>query len=110
MSTAPSPDARAAQSAARRRAVLFAVAGVVCAVGMLVLSSEFVALHCVLLAALSLAAALSCAWAAIPIHAASARRAGMVGGLTAALAYVLPFMALFLYRFATMDDATAARL
>jgi hypothetical protein len=77
---------------------------------MLVLSGEFLALHCVVLAAITLAAGLSCGWAAADVLPAAARRAGMVGGGTAAMAYVLPFIALFAYRFATMDAATAARL
>jgi hypothetical protein len=110
MRTQPSSAAIMARAAARRRAYVFIAAGVIAAVAMLVLSGEFVALHCIVLAALTLAAALSCAWAAIPIQPEFARRAGIIGGLSAALAYVLPFIAVFLYRFATMDDATAARL
>src|SRR4029450_818119 len=49
-------------------------------------------------------------WAGAVVLRAAARGAGMVGGVTAAMAYVLPFIALFAYRFATMDAATAARL
>ena len=89
---------------------MFVGAGIVAAIAMLLLSSEFVALHCVILAALTLAAALSCAWAAIAIQPESARQAGLFGGMATALAYVLPFVVLFLYRFATMDAATAAGL
>ena len=101
---------RQALAAARGRATLFIGIGVVLALVMLLLSSEFVTLHCVMLAALTLAAALSCAWAALPILPASARRAGLVGGTTSAIAYVLPFVALFLYRIFTLDTATASRM
>jgi hypothetical protein len=99
-----------AMAAARRRATLFIGIGAVLALVMLFLSSEFVTLHCILLAALTLSAALSCAWAAIPILPQSARRAGLVGGTTAAVAYVLPFVALFVYRIFTMDLTTASRM
>jgi small-conductance mechanosensitive channel len=97
-------------AAARHRATLFVGIGVALALVMLVLSSEFVTLHCVVLAALVLAAALSCAWVAIPLAAQSARRAGMLGGTVAALAYVLPFVGVFVYRIFTIDAATASRM
>jgi hypothetical protein len=100
----------AAMAAGRRRSLVFVAGGILLALLMLVLSSEFVALQCVVLAALALAAGLSCAWAAIPILPAAARRAGMQGGVTAALAYVVPLIAFTFYRFATMNEATASRL
>jgi small-conductance mechanosensitive channel len=105
-----SPQEIAALAAARRRSLLFILAAVVIGLAMLMLSSEFVALHCVVLAALTLAAAVSCATVAIPILAPAAQRAGMHGGMATALAYAAPFMLFFAYRFITLDDATAARL
>ena len=104
------PTEIAAMSAARRRSWVFAGIGPVTAVLMLLLSSEFVTLHCVVLAAITLAAGLSCAWAAATFLPAAGRRAGMLGGMTAALAYILPFIAVFVYRLITLDTATAARM
>jgi uncharacterized membrane protein (DUF485 family) len=95
-------------SAVRRTATLYASVGVGLALVMLFLSSEFVTLHCVVLAALTLAAAYTCAWAALPIFPQSVRRAGLVGGTTAAVAYVLPFIVLFVYRIFTIDIAMAS--
>ncbi|MCL5997680.1 MAG: hypothetical protein M1546_16725 [Chloroflexi bacterium] len=100
----------AAMSAARRRSWAFAGIGAVAAVLMLLLSGEFVTLHCVILAAITLAAGLSCAWAASTYLPAAGRRAGMLGGMTAALAYVLPFIVVFVHRLITIDAATASRM
>ena len=97
-------------AAARRRSLIFVVAGLVLALLAIAYSSEFLALHCVILAALTLAAALSCAWAAIPIYPCAASRAGIRAGMLAAMAFVIPFALLALHRFITLDDATASRL
>ena len=110
MKRQPSPLEVTALRAARRRSWIFTGIGVAAALVMLLLSSEFVALHCIVLAAVTLAASLSCAWAATQVAPATARRAGMLGGMTAAMAYVLPFMALFIFRLVTLDEATAARM
>lgn len=110
MKRTPSPEESQALAAARRRSLIFVVAGLVLALLAIAYSSEFLALHCVILAALTLAAALSCAWAAIPIYPCAASRAGIRAGMLAAMAFVIPFALLALYRFITLDDATASRL
>jgi hypothetical protein len=104
------PQETAALGLARRRAALFIGIGALVAIAMWFLTGEFVMLHCVVLAALTLAAAISSAWAAAAVLPETSRRAGMLGGMAAAMAYVLPFVALFAYRILTMDSATAAAL
>lgn len=110
MKSQRSPTVATTLAAARRRSLPFVGIAIALALVMLLLSSEFVALQCVVLAALSLAAGLSCAWAASPILPAVARRAGIQGGVIAALAYVLPLIIFTFYHFVTLDAATAAWL
>lgn len=105
-----SPQEVQALAAARRRSLIFVLAGLVLALLAMALSGEFLALHCIILAALTLASALSAAWAAIPLYAEAATRAGMRAGMLSAMAFVIPFALLALYHFITLDDATAARL
>ncbi|MCL4505100.1 MAG: hypothetical protein M1434_04120 [Chloroflexi bacterium] len=110
MKKRPSPAELQALAAARRRSLLFVIAAVALSLLAIVLSSEFLALHCVMLAAVTLAAALSSAWAAIPIDPSVAPRAGMQAGMGTAMAFVLPFAMLALYHFAALDAATASRM
>jgi hypothetical protein len=104
------PQEIAALAAARNRSLLFALAGVLLAVLMLLMAGEFLALECVVLAALSLAAGISCAWAASAVEPQTYRPAGLLGGVTAALAYALPFVLVYAYRAITIDAETAGRL
>ena len=104
------PQETAALAAARGKTLLFVGLSILLAVVMQVLSVEFIAMHCIVLAAITLAAAVTCAWAVIPILPQAARRAGMQGGMTSALAYVLPFLVVTAYRFATLDSASAGRM
>ena len=105
-----SPSELQALAASRRRSLLFVGVGIVSAVVVSVLSSEFLAIQCVVLAAITLGGAISCAWAAVSIDPAAAPRAGMQAGMVIAMAYVLPFALIALGRFLTLDDATASRL
>jgi hypothetical protein len=76
---------------------------------MLALSGSFLALHCVLAAAVALSGGIAAASAAAPIDPASHRSAGATGGVYATLAYVLPFMASNLLTYITLDAAAVAR-
>jgi hypothetical protein len=105
-----SPSEIQALAASRRRSLLFVGVGIIIAIIVNALSSEFLALQCVVLAAITLGGALSCAWAAVAIDPVAAPRAGMQAGMLTAMAYVLPFALVALYRFLTLDEVTAARL
>ena len=107
---APSPDEAAALRAALRRSVFVAAVSLAAALAAMLLAREFLLMHMLLLAAVSLSGGLSCARAALPIHPPSCRRAGNIGGMVAALTYVAPFIVLFSYLAAVMDGATAAEL
>lgn len=76
----------------------------------LALSREFLLMHMVLLAAVSMSGGITCARAAIPIHPPSVRRAGNIGGMVAAIVFILPFLTLFSYLAVVIDAPMAARL
>ncbi len=99
-----------ALSVARRRSLLFVAVAVAVALIVLALTSEVIALQCIVLAALTLAGALASAWAAVSIDPKAASRAGMQAGILVAMAYVMPMALYAFYRFITLDGAMAARL
>ncbi|HEY3288723.1 MAG TPA: hypothetical protein VGK87_01210 [Anaerolineae bacterium] len=105
-----SPTETLALKAARRRSLIFLTAALALSVLMLALSSEFLALQCVVLAALTLGTGISCASAANDIDAKAAAPAAARAGVLAAMAYVMPLILVVFYRFVTLDAAGAARL
>lgn len=105
-----SQDEALALRAALRRGALSGVLSFVVAVIGLLLSRDFLLMHMVLLAAVSFSGGLSCARAALPVHPPSYRRAGNIGGMIAALAFVLPYLVVFSYLAAVMDSALAAEM
>ena len=98
----------AAAAAARRRALFIAAIAIAVGVAMLVLSSEFLGLHCIVAAAVALSGGIAAARAAIPIDRAAFRSAGVTGGIYAALGYVLPFMVYNFVRYLNVNDESAA--
>jgi len=97
-----------ATAAARGRALFIAAIAVVVGIGMLLLSSEFLGLHCVLAAAVALSGGIAAARAAIPIERAAFRSAGVIGGIYATLGYALPFMIYNFIRYINVNDESAA--
>ncbi len=102
------PSELAASSAARKRGLFVASIGLLVGLLMLALSSSFLAMHCVMAAAVALAGGIASARAAIPHHRQSSRAAGVTGGLYAALAYALPFMAYNFVRWLNVTEESAA--
>ncbi|MCS7055670.1 MAG: hypothetical protein NZM18_05790 [Thermoflexales bacterium] len=102
------PSQIKADAAARARALFVAAIAAVVGVIMLLLSSTFLALHCLIAAAIALAGGIAAARAAIPFEPQSFRRAGTLGGIYAALAYALPFMVYNFVRYLGVNDQTAA--
>lgn len=102
------PSQVKAAVAARKRALFVAAISVVVGVVMLLLSSAFLAMHCVIAAAIALAGGIAAARAAIPFEPHSFRNAGAVGGIYAALGYALPFMVYNFIRYLSVNDQTAA--
>ena len=94
----------AALRAARRSGWKMGAAALVIGAVMVVLSGDFVALHCVLLAAAALAGGRAAGAAAVAYDPASVLPAGSSGGMLAALGFALPFMAASLYRWATLNE------
>ena len=80
----------AASKAARKRGLFVAAIAVLIGGLMLALSGDFLALHCVVAAAVALAGGIAAARAGLPFHPDCARSAGATGGIYAALAYA-PF-------------------
>lgn len=99
----------ALRAALRRGAFIGALSFVVALIGLL-LSRDFLLMHMVLLAAVSLSGGIACARAALPAHPPSYRRAGNIGGMIAALVFVAPFIVVFSYLAAVMDATLAAEL
>ena len=106
----PSEGEVLALRATLKRGVFVAGLSLVVAFIALLLSREFLLMHMVLLAAVSLSGGLSCSRVALAIHPPSYRRAGNIGGMIAALVFVLPFLVVFTYLAAVMDSALAAEL
>lgn len=78
---------------------------------MLLFTNNFVQLHCIMLVAVALSGGIAAGRAACPIDPESARNAGVIGGLYAALAFVLPFIIYnFFLLFSINDQAVAARV
>jgi len=102
-------EALALRAALGRGAFIGVLSFVVAVIGLL-LSRDFLLMHMVLLAAVSLSGGLACARAALPVHAPSHRRAGNIGGMIAALVFVLPYLVVFSYLAAVMDSALAAEM
>lgn len=98
---------RAAETA-RKRALFVATVGAAVGVITLLLSSTFLALHCVIAAAVALSGGIAAARAAVPIEPQSFRSAGVTGGIYAALGYVLPFMIYNFARYLSVNDQTVA--
>lgn len=94
--------------AARKRALFVAVISFVVGILMLLLSNTFLALHCAVAAAIAWSGGSAAARAAIPIDRDSFRAAGVTGGIYAALAYALPFMAYNFYRYLNVSEASVA--
>lgn len=99
----------ALRAALRRGAFIGVLSFVVALIGLL-LSRDFLLMHMVLLAAVSLSGGIACARAALPLHPPSYRRAGNIGGMIAALIFVAPFIVVFSYLAAVMDATLAAEL
>ncbi|NJM40666.1 MAG: hypothetical protein HC853_07805 [Anaerolineae bacterium] len=76
---------------------------------MLLLSPDFLALHLVMVAAVGISAGLATGRAVLGIDRDAAHSAGGAGGTFAGLGYALPFIAYYLYRFITFNDAEFAR-
>ncbi len=102
-------EALALRVTLRRGAFVGVLSFIVALIGLL-LSRDFLLMHMVLLAAVSLSGGIACARAALPVHAPSYRRAGNIGGMIAALVFVAPFIVVFSYLAAVMDSALAAEL
>ncbi len=102
-------EALALRAALGRGAFIGVLSFVVAVIGLL-LSRDFLLMHMVLLAAVSLSGGLACARAALPVHAPSYRRAGNIGGMIAALVFVLPYLVVFSYLAAVMDSTLAAEM
>ncbi|MCS7061997.1 MAG: hypothetical protein RMN25_12650 [Anaerolineae bacterium] len=95
--------------ALKRGAFVAVVSGLVALIG-LALAREFLLMHMILLAAVSLSGGLACARAVLPVHPPSYRRAGNIGGMIAALVFVLPFIVVFSYLAAVMNAELSAEL
>lgn len=102
------PSQVKAAATARKRALFVATIGAVVGVIMLLLSSTFLALHCVVAAAVALSGGIAAARAAIPIEPQSFRSAGVTGGIYAALGYALPFMLYNFARYLSVNDQAVA--
>ncbi len=97
-----------AASAARKRALFVAAVAAAVGVIMLILSSVFLALHCVIAAAVALSGGIAAARAAIPIERQSFRSAGTTGGIYAGLGYALPFMVYNFVRYLNVNEQSVA--
>jgi hypothetical protein len=95
--------------AARPRALLMAFIGFGVGLLMLALTAEFLAFQCALLLAVGLAGGMAAAQPAVRIDLKTARGAGGIGGLYAALGYALPFMGYWLLQWWRLDDAGVGR-
>lgn len=102
------PSQVEAAATARKRALFVAMIGAAVGVIMLLLSSSFLALHCVVAAAVALSGGIAAARAAIPIEPQSFRTAGVTGGIYAALGYALPFMLYNFARYLSVNDQAVA--
>jgi hypothetical protein len=100
------PSEMEAAAAGRKRALFIAVIAFAVGVVMLLVSSSFLQLHCVMALAVALSGGIAAARAAIPIDRGSYRSAGVTGGLYATLAYALPFILFNLYMLFTLNEAT----
>lgn len=99
-----------ATGAARKRALFIAAIAFIIGALMMLLTNNFVALHCVMLMAVALSGGIAAGRAAFPIDHDSTRSAGMTGGLYAAIAFVLPFILFNLVLlFSINDQSVAAR-
>jgi len=98
----------AASKAARKRGLFVAAIAVLIGGLMLALSGDFLALHCVVAAAVALSGGIAAARAGLPFHPDCARSAGATGGIYAALGYALPFMIYNFVRYVNVNDQTAA--
>lgn len=96
-------------SAARKRSLFVAAIAFIVGVVMLVLSSYFLQLHCVMAFAVALAGGIAAARAAMPYEPAWYRGAGSTGGLYAAIGYALPFIGFNLYNWLTITPALASQ-
>lgn len=99
-----------AAGAARKRALFIAAISLVAGALMLLFTNNFLSLHCVMLIAVALSGGIAAGRAASPIDPDSARSAGVIGGLYAALAFALPFIVYNLVLlFSINDQSVAAR-
>lgn len=98
----------AALRAARGRALFMAGVGLVTGLVMLALSSDFLALHCVVAAAVAASGGIAAARSAILHRAESYGSAGSLGGIYAALGYALPFMVFNFVSWLNVTEETAA--
>ncbi len=108
MKSQPSPSERAARRAARLRGLFVAAISLGIGVLVLLMAESFLAMHCVIAAAVALSGGIAAGRAALPLHAGSARSAGAIGGTYAALGYALPFMVHNLVRWANTNEETVA--
>jgi hypothetical protein len=97
-----------AAGAGRKRAVFVAAITLVIGLIMLLLTNNFVQLHCMMLIAVSLSGGMAAGRAAYPYDPNSARSAGVTGGLYAALAFALPFIVYNFYLLFSINDQTVA--
>lgn len=82
--------------------------GLVMGLVMLALSADFLAMHCVVAAAVAVSGGIAAARSAIPHRADSYGSAGSLGGLYAALGYGLPFMVFNFINWLNVNEQTAA--
>jgi hypothetical protein len=107
---APAPEEVLALRMALRRAAFAAAVGLAVALIAMALSREFLLMHMALLAAVAVSGGMSCARVVAAAHPPSRRRAGNIGGMAAALAFVVPFIVAFSALAAGMDAEQAGRL
>ena len=103
------PNEEAVGAATRKTGLRFLLIGLAVGLVMLLITPDYFALHLTMLAALGVAAGLTTARAVLGIDTREARSAGGSGGAYAGFGYALPFIAYYLYRFITFNDAEFAR-
>ncbi|MCS7324330.1 MAG: hypothetical protein NZ532_03180 [Thermoflexales bacterium] len=104
----PSPSEQAARRAARLRGLFVSVISLGIGLLMLLMAESFLAMHCLIAAAVALSGGIAAGRAALPLHSGSARSAGAIGGVYATLGYALPFMVHNFLRWVNTNEETVA--
>jgi acid phosphatase family membrane protein YuiD len=102
------PQQIEAAGAGRKRALFVAAIALAAGLIMLLLTNNFVQLHCMMLIAVALSGGIAAGRAAYLSDPPSARSAGVTGGIYAALAFALPFIIYNFYLLFSINDATVA--